>query len=375
MSELTYIIWLVVFAILVRGSLTFYHVSHLASGAEMVQDYDQRSTMYAFSTFFGTMGAVAFIRLSYRVFFPTTEAFNPGLLNQGAYSSWAIFAGAIMIFAVLVCVIGICHEIPRLRKTLNISINRFSMFRTLLEVRGIFKNKSFFALFFGMMMSVVILSVEAVFKPFMGFHFWGMTTEQLAYIPNGKLAGLVLSLLLIPVLTRNFDKKPTLIGCAAVTIVNIPIVMTLLDVDWFPRADPNGLLVVLIVSGGITTLLAPVVFATLNPMFADISDGMTLRLENEGKGLYLPPGLSRIKPLHRWGWWPEEFSWIAFPRGAVMGSVPADIVWQLGLIAEPATSVFTLGGLVLYLRYRIDRKRHAEILRSLKVRSGEGEGT
>jgi hypothetical protein len=86
--------------------------------------------------------------------------------------------------------------------------------------------------------------------------------------------------------------------------------MTLLDVDWFPRADSNGLLVVLIVSGAITTLLAPVVFATLNSMFADISDGMTLRLENEGKGLYLPPGLSRIKPLHRWGWWPEEFSWI-----------------------------------------------------------------
>jgi Na+/melibiose symporter-like transporter len=211
LSELTYIIWLVVFAILVRGSLTFYHVSHLALGAEMAQDYDQRSTMYAFSTFFRTMGAVAFIPLSYRVFFPTTEAFNPGLLNQGAYSSWAIFAGAIMIFAVLVCVIGTCHEIPRLRKTLNISINRFSMFRTLLEVRGIFKNKSFSALFFGMMMSVVILSVEAVFKPFMGFHFWGMTTEQLAYIPNGKLAGLVLSLLLIPVLTRNFDKSQHLL--------------------------------------------------------------------------------------------------------------------------------------------------------------------
>ena len=67
--------------------------------------------------------------------------------------------------------------------------------------------------------------------------------------------------------------------------------------------------------------------------------------------------------------------WIAFPRGAVMGSIPADIVWQLGLIEGPATSVFMLGGLVLYLRYRIDRKRHAEILRSLKVRSREGEGT
>jgi Na+/melibiose symporter-like transporter len=115
-------------AILVRGSVTFYHVPHLALGAAMARDYDQRSTMYALSTFFGFMGAVVFIPISYRVFFPTTEAFNPGLLNQGAYSSWAIFAGATMIFAVLVCVIGTRHEIPRLRRAQNISADRFPCF-------------------------------------------------------------------------------------------------------------------------------------------------------------------------------------------------------------------------------------------------------
>jgi Na+/melibiose symporter-like transporter len=65
LSELTYVIWLAVFAILVRGSLTFYHVPHLALGAEMARDYDQRSTMYALSTFFGFLGAVVFIPISY----------------------------------------------------------------------------------------------------------------------------------------------------------------------------------------------------------------------------------------------------------------------------------------------------------------------
>lgn len=377
LSEFTYVVWLAVFAILVRGSLTFYHVPHLALGAEMAQDYDQRSTMYAFSTFFGFMGAVAFIPISYRVFFPTTEAFNPGLLNQAAYSSWAIFAGAMMIFAVLVCVIGTRHEIPRLRRIQNVSVDRFSLFRTLVEVKEVFKNKSFFALFFGMMTSVFILSVEAVFNPFMGFHFWGMTTEQLAYIPIGMLTGLVLSVLLVPVFTRNFDKKPTLIGCAALTIVNIntPIVLTLFDVDWFPDPGSTGLLLVLIFSGGITTLLAPIVFATLNSMFADIADEHDLEVGERREGVIFAARSFANKASASIGLVAGGIllDWIAFPRGAVMGSVPAEIVWQLGFIAGPATSVFTLGGLALYIRYRIDRKRHAEIMQSLRARSAEGE--
>ena len=379
LSELTYVIWLAVFAILVRGSLTFYHVPHLALGAEMARDYDQRSTMYALSTFFGFLGAVVFIPISYRVFFPTTEAFNPGLLNQDAYSSWAIFAGATMIFAVLVCVIGTRHEIPRLRRAQNISVDRFSMFRMLGEVKEVFKNHSFFVLFFGMVLSVFILSVEAVFNPFMGFHFWGMTTEQLAYIPIGMSVGLVFSVILVPILTRRFDKKPTLIGCAALTIVNIntPIVLTLFDVSWFPEPGSTGLLLVLIISSGITTLLAPIVFATLNSMFGDIADEHELDVGERREGVIFAARSFANKASASIGLVAGGIllDFIAFPRGALMGSVPAEIVWQLGFIAGPATSVFTLGGLALYVRYRIDRKRHAAIMQSLRARSAKGDRT
>ena len=70
---------------------------------------------------------------------------------------------------------------------------------------------------------------------------------------------------------------------------------------------------------------------------------------------------------------------IQFPRGAKMGEVESDIVWQLGLIAGPATSVFSMIGVLCYLFYRIDRKRHAAITAALGERqaamSGSGEGS
>lgn len=53
-----------------------------------------------------------------------------------------------------------------------------------------------------------------------------------------------------------------------------------------------------------------------------------------------------------------------------MGSVPEETVWMLGFIAGPATSVFTVLGVLMYLGYRIDERRHQEIKRQLKARLG-----
>ena len=61
-------------------------------------------------------------------------------------------------------------------------------------------------------------------------------------------------------------------------------------------------------------------------------------------------------------------SLIDFPANATRGSIPADIVWDLGLIAGPATSIFSRAALGFYLRYRINYRRHREIVAELELR-------
>ncbi len=65
--------------------------------------------------------------------------------------------------------------------------------------------------------------------------------------------------------------------------------------------------------------------------------------------------------------------YIAFPRRAAAGTVADDTLWTLGFIQGPATSVFTLLGLFLYLGYRLDRARHAEIMAELAQRRAAEE--
>ena len=365
MTELGNLLWLGFFAVMVRASMTFYHIPHLALGAEMAPDYNQRSSMYAFNTFFGYTGAAIFIPVSYRLFFPTTEEFNPALLNQAAYGPWSLFAGGVMIFAIVVCFLGTASEIPRLRELAVEAREKFGFRQLVTELWEAFGNASFRAIFFGMMLGTFILAIEGVFNPFMGFHFWGMTTEQLSYIPIGQLIGLVTSVLIIPFLTKRFDKKPTLIGSALLTIINInvPIILALSGVSWFPEQGSTSLLILLIINTGITSILGPVIFATLNSMFADITDEHELEIGERREGVIFAARAFALKATSSLGLIAGGIllDFITFPRGAALGEVPVDTVWNLGFIAGPATSVFTFFGMVLYMGYRIDRRRHEEI--------------
>ncbi|NJN51756.1 MAG: hypothetical protein HC809_08230 [Gammaproteobacteria bacterium] len=271
-SEFASFVWLTTFAILVRGSLTFYHIPHLALGAEMARDYSQRSTLFAFSTLFSALGGAFTGYFAYRLFFPTTAEFNPGLLNPDGYVGFGMTFAIAMAIAILSCCLGTFKEIPNLPQPLV--FERFGAMKLLRELKGVFGNKSFRALFFGMLFSTLVLSVEGVFSPFMGVHFWDLTTEELAYLPLSALVGLLLSVPLTPLVTHVLDKKLTVLIPAAIVIVssNTLIVLRLLDVSWFPANDTPLILPLVMLSTFISSLIAPVVFSSLNSMFADIAD-------------------------------------------------------------------------------------------------------
>ncbi len=370
LSEFGYFLWLTVFATLVRGALTFYHVPHLALGAEMAHQYDQRSTLFAFSTLFGALGGAFTGFFAYRVFFPTTAEFNPGLLNPAGYVGFGATFGIAAMLIILICVVGTRKEIPHLPKPR--ANPRFGFKRTVMEFRELFRNKSFRAIFFGMLLSTTSLAVEGVFGPYSGVHFWGLTTEQLSLLPIVGLVGLLCSLPLTPVFTKWLDKKVAVVGIAIFVIVNsnLFIVLRLLDVSWFPSNDSGWILPLLMFRLFVGAALAPIIFTSLNSMFADISDEHELDTGERREGIIYSARSFTQKATGAFGVvvGGAILDFIHFPKGARAGTVPDDVIWNLGFFEGPATSIFTIIGMLFYLGYRIDRARHAEIIAALEAR-------
>src|SRR5687768_14337063 len=164
LSETGYFVWLLVAATLTRLAVSLYQVPHLALGAEIARDYSQRSTLYAINTAFLFLAMYGAQAIALRWFFPTTEQFSPGLLNPDAYRSFSLFFALAIVIAIGMSIVGTLRQ----ARALVPAVPRFpfSPRRALSDFADAFRNASFRALFFGMILTMVTLAAESVLKPY-----------------------------------------------------------------------------------------------------------------------------------------------------------------------------------------------------------------
>lgn len=378
MSDFEGFLWLATFGVLVRASFTFYNIPHLALGAEMAHDYYQRSTLFAYSAFIGAMSVAVSYGLITGYYFPTVEGvYDPGFLNPAGYPAMSVTFAIVMVAAILLCIAGTRKEIPHLRETQERAQIRFlTLFAEIWEV---LKNASFRAVFFGLLLGSMVGGVEGAFTPFMGIHFWGLRTEDLFYLSFVGIFSFPVAFVLIPALTRLLDKRMAVmlpLTCW-ITAVNIPICLRLFDIPWFPENGTVWVLGIFLAASTVGALAAPIIGASANSMLADVADEHELDTGIRREGVLYSVRAFSAKATSAFGtvFGGVLLSVIEFPEYATRGEVPPETVWNLGLIAGPATSIFSLLALLFYLRYRINHRRHAEIVARLTARrEATGEG-
>lgn len=370
LSEFGNFLWLTLFAVLVRGALTFHYIPHLALGADMAQDYNQRSTLFALSSVFAITAMSVVSIVGYGYFFPTTEEFNPGILNSEAYFGFSITIAIAMFVVIMICCFGTAKEIPFLHQGRNTQV--LSRKWVLTVYKQVFSNKSFQVIFAGMVLSTFAISVEAILSPFMGIHFWGLRTEQLAVIPLATIAGLWIGLPISPWLTRLLDKRLALVIPAIFITVNnnAALVLRLMDVSWFPGNESPWIFWILFARYLLLGMALPVVLASFNSMFADIADEIELKTGERREGVIYSARSFANKTATALGaiLGGVLLDLIRFPSNAAAGTVPLDVVWWLGLTEGPILSIASMVGVLFYLRYKITRDGHRQIMEAIALR-------
>ena len=307
-------------------------------------------------------------------FFPTTDEVTHGMLNVEGYRPFSIAAAIGIAVSIGLCVAGTVKEIPHLPVANFKSAERFHPRRLLREVTTAFGNHSYRMLVGGLFCAVILLGIEATFMVYMYVHFWGMETENMRWIGPTMLCALPFSVLLAPLLTQHFDKRRTLIGLSIVIIVCNNIMNCLrLFTDWLPENGSFELLAMLLVFVFTSGLAGPSVMITLNSMFADIADEQELLTGERQEGIIFSARSFAFKAggalatvLGGIG-----LDVIEFPRGAAPGEVPTEVLFSLGIIAGPLTSIVGLAILGFYLGYRLDRARITEIQLELAERRAQ----
>lgn len=380
LGEIGLFAWLTTFLVLTRGAMTLYHVPHLALGAELTDDYEERTSIVSYRTVFGVLGQMVMVVVAFSFFFVDTPELQ-GTLVASAYPPFALACGAIMLLTIWWSALGTHDQIPHL-KPVAVAPGRRSagavvgqVFRDLVEAVG---NASFRWLFAGVLIVFVMVGVQSTLGLYMGNYFWELGSEELRWLTLAAPMGFLLGAPFTRALNRRFDKKPSLvIGTAWYAVFQLsPPVLRLLGL--FPGNDHPllvPLLVAMSVVGGFGVVQAIV---SAGSMMADIADEHELRTRRRQEGIFFGAlsfsgkGASGLGSLVGGA----GIDLIAFPKGAVPGEVAGDVLLRLGLLYGPVVMGFAVAAVWCYSHYQLTRARHQEIVRELaRRREEQGEAS
>ncbi|MFN7142317.1 MAG: MFS transporter [Myxococcota bacterium] len=359
--------WVTTWLILHRLALTVFLVPHMALGAELSDDYDERTRIAGIRVFFTYLGAAVLVAAGRRFFFAPSAAFPDGQLDPAAYPRMGLVFGAFMVLVILLTTFGTWRRIPSLPQGAPnpppLTVRRF-----VAEQREALSNPAFATVVASLLLFFVARGTALALDLYVGTYFWGLGSDAVA-LPGLALLGLLVGAPLVGAGAKRVDKRHLFVGGMALyaALTMLPPLLQVLGVFPSGAAFRPALFGTLFVSG----IVGAVAVVAAGSMLADIVDAHELATGERREGVFFGALSFARKAATGVGTilGGAFLSAIAFPAQAAPGTVDPWLVNALGLCAGPATAVFGIAGVWLASRYRADREAHAAIRAALEARA------
>lgn len=360
-------LWLTLLSVSLRISLSIFTVPYQALGAQLTDDYGERSSVAAWRWGIGILGTVAVIFLGYGVFLA-----GPGGVSQrDAYMPFTLTLSALLLTGALIAIRqGLAvRQQPHGPETPTGPIHR----RLWGEMREIARNRTFRILF----VAGLLFNIENGVHQALGLHvvtfFWQLTPGQIQGLGMAAVLGLVLGAPLAGPFGKRVEKRTMLLISMTGMVVchGLPATLKLLGLVQLTGGVLIGFLGVLAFSGGAMMALTMIAFVSIIPDAADEHEHL---FGTPRQGLYFAGWSFATKTATGAGVLiaGTVLQLIDFPVNLVEQDpgmvLPAYMTAWLAIAHGPGAGVLSVIGIALVLLYRIDKKAHARIMADLTVR-------
>jgi Na+/melibiose symporter-like transporter len=371
LTEFQLFLWFATFSVLVRTALTFFHVPYLSLGAELSQDYHERTRIVVVRMAFGLIASLVVIAIALNFFFIKSPDNPTPQLTQEPYFHYALLSSCVMMAMMLVCVWGTTRSIPTLAGA-NQQPKKFSLKKVYTDLYEALQSRSFSTLFFSTLIFYIYAGTHGALSMHLKTFFWQLDTQGIQYWQYGAILGGVLGLPLTPYFNKWFDKKWTVIlGCTGAALANtIPVVLKLMDLM---PTNMSVLVPVLVLLSVLSTVAAIQAGVTAMSMMGDIADEHEMRHGTRQEGIYFGSYNFSAKCTTAMGNLVAGFALdlINFPVNSKPELLAEEVIFDFGVMYSliPLITIFSTW---LFLRYELDRDRHAFIISEL-MKSREAE--
>ncbi|MGQ7935773.1 MFS transporter [Paraburkholderia sp. D1E] len=364
-SATTLFVTLLLLSIVLRVSVSLFNLPFLALGAELTDDYAERSRVAAWRWGLGMIAGLATVLIGFGIFFRGPD----GLSQKAAYPPFAMTCAAVAIAGALAAIWGTFVLRDRAHP---IAVDRPGWLRALLAgLAEIFRNRSFRILFGSSVLFFVAQGVALSLGLHANTYFWRLSGDSIKIVMLAYFCGLLTGAPLIGMFSHRFDKKRMLLVSLGVLIVTqaLPASLRLAGMLPFQGMTLATMLAANAAIGGFGLTAAAI---AVSSMLADAADEHEYIFGSRREGLYFAGWAFAGKVATGGGALIAglvlQFS--GFPSGAAAKAgaqvaLRPETVTLLGLCYGPGAALFSIAGVLILLLYRLDRPTHARILEKL----------
>jgi Na+/melibiose symporter-like transporter len=366
-SGIALCLWLACTAVALRTFLTMFTIPHTAFGAELSEDYEERSLIVSYRTLLGWIAVVALPAVGLTLFFSQGSEGTDGRLIAGNYIDYGWMSACIVVFAITVTTAFTRKEIPHLpapgprRKLRLLDPAR--------DVASALQNLNFRRVFIALLFVGASSGVAVTLGYYANTYFWEFSSAQIAAIVSSSVLGVTLAFGLLRPIVQHFEKKHIFLTAVVVMIVNGTWWIGGRLIDVLP---PNGspVLFYLAIFNQVVLAAAVMIMQTIGAsLVADIVDEHESETGERREGVFfaamgfsmkIPTGLGQLVGG-------ILIDVVGLGTGLEPGEVPGDVLWKLGLVAGPLISLSFLIPVLLLRSYDLDRAKHAQLRSSLEA--------
>ena len=211
------LIFILIFFLLLKTALTVYGTPYTALGAELSDDYDERTSIQSYKTLAFLLGLALPMVVGLLLFFKSTPEYPIGQLNPRGYSMMGIATSLLMVITGLICFFS--TYALRLNKSAESLIKRRREGKRKLAFLEALENKYFLYVFMG----YLFINVSSALIGSIGLHVFTYTfdlnSNQIALVMGFFFLGSIVSLPYWLDRSKKYDKRPIMMTCIKISAI------------------------------------------------------------------------------------------------------------------------------------------------------------
>ena len=358
-------LWLMLLSVGLRIALSLFSLPYQALGAELTDDYAERSSLAVWRWGLGISGTVAVIVLGYGVFLSGPS----GMGRRAAYLPLTLTLSALLVVGAIVSIATGVATRPRQHHT--DAPTGGALARLPGEMAEMFRNRTFRVLFFASLLFNIAAGLNQALALHVGTFFWRLNAGGLQAVSLAAVAGLALAApLAAPLATRMEKRTVAVVGMTGMLVCQVgPVVLRLLGLLPLAGSALTSALAANAFVLGLMISLATIGFLSIIP---DAADEHELLFGARREGLYVAGWSFATKAATGAGVLIAGvvLQLIRFPphlaeQGRAAVALPPGTIAWLGVAGGPGSGLLSVIGIALVLRYRLSRSEHARVLSAL----------